>query len=99
MGTLNTERLREMPPAAEEVRTEFLVKMPSASETITEVAKSTGSGQFVKDAEKFAECVEKLGAMIKNVIGEEGDTLTDNGTVMAAYNAGLKTEKAMGGDM
>lgn len=98
MGTLNTERLREMPPAVEEVRAEFLNKMPAVAETITEVAKSTGSGQFEKDAAKFAECVSKLGEMVKKVLGDEGDTLTDNGTVMAAYNAGVKTEKAMGGE-
>lgn len=99
MGTLNTERLREIPGSVEEVRTAFTVKLPQAAETITDIAKQTGSAQFEKDAKKFAEVVEKVGEMVTKTLGDEGDTLGDNGTVMAAYSAGLKVEKAMGGDM
>lgn len=99
MATLNTERLREMPPLIEDVRKTYETDLSSAAETIKELAKQTGSGQFMKDAEQFAVCVEKVSTMIKNVLGQEGDTMGTEGTVYAAYEAGKKIEKAMGGDM
>ena len=99
MATLNTERLREMPPMIEEVRKVYENDLPSAAETIKELAKQTGSGQFLKDAEQFESCVEKVSTMIKNVLGHEGDTMGGEGTVYAAYEAGKKIERAMGGDM
>lgn len=99
MSMLNTERLREIPGAAEELVQEYCHKVPASAESILEIAKSTGSGQFVKDAEAFIGICEKLSTMVKNVVGDEADTLTDNGTVMAAYNAGVKAEKALGGEL
>lgn len=99
MATLNTERLGEMPVAIDEAKQTYGVDMPNAAETIKDLAKQTGSGQFIKDAEKFAECVDKIRTMVLNALGEEGDTMTENGTVYSAYGAAKKIEKAMGGEL
>lgn len=98
MSTLITERVKDMPSAIERVQDAYLKQAPATADTVTEIAAQTGSGQFVKDAKAFAVAVEKLTAMIKEVTGSEGDTVTDNGTVYAAYYAGLKTEEAFGGE-
>lgn len=98
MGTLNTEALAPIPGAIEATQQVYLNKFPATAETITDVAKQTGAGQFIKDAQLFQQDVDKMAEMVKAVLGDEGDTLVDNGTIWAAVMAGRKTEKAMGGE-
>ena len=97
MSMLNTEVVPQIPGKADEV-VEKVKAMITAAETILEIAKSTGAGQFVKDAEKFVDVIGKLRDKVIKAIGEEGQTLSDDGTVYAAYEAGKKAIAAMGGE-
>lgn len=98
MSSINTEVVPEIPGKADEVVAKVKA-MSSACETISEIAKSTGAGQFVKDATKFSEVIGKLQEMVAKAIGEEGQTLGNDGTVYAAYEAGKKAAAAMGGEV
>lgn len=98
MSVLNTEVVPELPGKIETLMDE-VKKMTVGVDATSEIAKSTEAPQFIKDADLLSDVIGKFQDMAKKVIGSEGDTLGNEGTVYAAYEAGKKAIEAMGGEL
>lgn len=98
-STLNCEVLPKIPPLVEELRAAVISETETCNTSIMELAKQSGAPQFIEDAKKVVEVNNALRDMVIKCIGEESDTVGNEGTVLSAYNAGKKLEKALGGEM
>ena len=67
-------------------------------EEVVEIAKKTGSGSLVKSAEQVRDFLKNHYETIRNILGKEGDSADDDGTLEGAYAAQKKIVAVFGGE-
>ena len=85
-----------LPGAIEDMQNFCNVKVPNSTTAMMDIAKECNTPQVTKDVEYANKSLSELCKMLKSLVGEEGDSVTE-GTLFGALSAAEKIQKATGG--
>lgn len=97
MSEFNPSVAKQKLPGAIEAILEAHKKALESCDFVDDMAKQSGAKQFIDDAAAYRQTLESLNDLAQRLCGKEGDTLTEDGTMYAAYEAAKKLDIATGG--
>lgn len=96
-----TYNLEAQPKVAQSIERllDVVKKIEAFGDQMVESAKETGAEQLIKTADEAKNVMYATATTLKNMIGQEGDNLTGNGTLIGMQEGAKTISMAFNGEV